>query len=53
MLLVLNHIPRHCRGVGKSSTVAMYGATKLYAILAMRVRPLKLHLAMPHDRNGT
>jgi hypothetical protein len=26
------------RGVGKSSTVAMYGATKLYAILAMRVR---------------
>ena len=27
-----------CRGVGKSSTVAMYGATKLYAILAMRVR---------------
>ncbi len=25
------------RGVGKSSTVAMYGLTKLYAILAMKV----------------
>ena len=33
-----NHLLWRCRGVGKSSTVAMYGATKLYAILAMRVR---------------
>lgn len=45
----LNRLRSCCRGVGKSSTVAMYGATKLYAILAMRVRPptCLLHVARP------
>ena len=48
-IAALNHLRSRCRGVGKSSTVAMYGATKLYAILAMRVRPptCMLHVARP------
>lgn len=38
--------PPRCRGVGKQSDLTMYGLTKLYAILSMRVT---LPSLLPHS----